>query len=263
MDATIRGHSVHHYYLAGKGKGPPIVLVHGLGGNANGFYKVLFALARRFRAVHALDLPGNGFSPLPSSGGLSLQAMVEVLDDFLDDIVKEPCFLVGNSLGGGMVITLAHSRPKKVRALGLVSPAGALCAADRNRALLQSFDVQDTKAARALTRRLFHKAPIGALVLANELRKVYGSHAVRAVLDQIQPTDCIDSSVLGGLQMPTLLIWGGSEKLLPYEGIEYFRAHLPKHADVQVVEGFGHIPQMERPTQLVKRLVDFADQQSL
>ena len=54
-----------------------------------------------------------------------------------------------------------------------------------------------------------------------------------------------------------------AEKLLPYEGVDYFRAHLPQHATVEVVKGFGHIPQMERPVQLVKRLIAFADQHSL
>ena len=44
-----------------------------------------------------------------------------------------------------------------------------------------------------------------------------------------------------------LLLWGGSERLLPAETLEYYRAHLPPHAQVRVVEGFGHVPQVERP----------------
>jgi pimeloyl-ACP methyl ester carboxylesterase len=65
------------------------------------------------------------------------------------------------------------------------------------------------------------------------------------------------------LSMPTLLVWGKSEKLLPYEGIEYFRAHLPKHAEIQEVERFGHIPQMERPQQLVELVLAFARRHAL
>ena len=63
--------------------------------------------------------------------------------------------------------------------------------------------------------------------------------------------------------MPTLLLWGAAEKLLPYEGIDWFRAHLPGHAEVEVVRGFGHLPQVERPAQLVQRLVQFADRYQL
>ena len=47
--------------------------------------------------------------------------------------------------------------------------------------------------------------------------------------------------------MPVLLLWGESEKLLPAERLDYFRAHLPPHAEIHVVERFGHVPQVERP----------------
>ncbi|HYY53050.1 MAG TPA: alpha/beta hydrolase, partial [Myxococcales bacterium] len=63
--------------------------------------------------------------------------------------------------------------------------------------------------------------------------------------------------------MPTLLIWGESEKLLPYESIDFFRQYLPGSAEIRVVKGFGHVPQMERPGELVRHLIDFADRFSL
>ena len=59
----IDGRTVHAYRVSGTGEGPPVVLVHGLGGSANGFVRVLRPLARRFSVVYALDLPGSGFSP--------------------------------------------------------------------------------------------------------------------------------------------------------------------------------------------------------
>jgi pimeloyl-ACP methyl ester carboxylesterase len=55
-------------------------------------------------------------------------------------------------------------------------------------------------------------------------------------------------------------LWGKSEKLLPFESVEYFRAHLPRQAGIEIVEGFGHVPQLERPKELVRRLSVFADQ---
>ena len=63
--------------------------------------------------------------------------------------------------------------------------------------------------------------------------------------------------------MPVLLLWGGSERLLPAETLDYYRTHLPPHAKVQVVEGFGHVPQVERPDELVSHLVRFADSAGL
>jgi pimeloyl-ACP methyl ester carboxylesterase len=237
-----------------------VVLVHGLGGSANGYWKVLRPLAQHFRRVWAVDLPGNGFSPGPCAGA---HQQVEVLIGFLEQVVEEPALLIGCSLGGAMCITVAHRRPELVRALGLVAPAGAKVAQARVEALLRAFRVTTDTEARALTRRLFHRAPVGALLLAGDLRRVYSSPAVATILAEQQPGDALAPEVLASLQMPTLLLWGEGEKLLPYEGVEYFRAHLPSHAEVHIVPRTGHVLQLETPGQLVRHVVSFAARNDL
>jgi pimeloyl-ACP methyl ester carboxylesterase len=259
----IGGTQIHHYRVEGAGKGPPLVLLHGLGGSANSFYKTMFQLQPHFRGVFAPDLPGNGFSPLPKGGALPLEEQVRVFLDYLDQVVKEPVFLVGNSLGGAMAVASAWLKPKQFKGLGLVSPAGAKVSPERMGALVESFEVKDVKAARALTKRLFHRAPIPLMVFAGELKRLYGSEAVKRVLAAGRPADFLSEETLAGLSMPTLLVWGKSEKLLPYEGIEYFRKHLPPHAEVHEVPGFGHLPQLERPDALVKLLLSFARRHGL
>lgn len=69
--------------------------------------------------------------------------------------------------------------------------------------------------------------------------------------------------MLGSLTVPTLVLWGGSDGLLPSESVDYFRAHLPPHARVELVSGFGHVPQVERPAEVVKRIVAWADASGL
>lgn len=263
-EVTLGGLPVHFYDVRGTGSGPPIVLVHGLGGSANGFYRLLLPLSRRFSRVVALDLPGNGFSALsPGQRARSAPQQLETLTAFLEEVVREPAFVVGTSLGGAMCITLAHQRPELLRALGLIAPAGARVAEERLKALIEAFDVRTNAEARALTRRLFHKAPVSALLLSADMRKVYGADAVKAVLSEVKTTDFLDPEVLRALAMPTLLIWGESEKLLPYESIDFFRQHLPEHAEVHVVPRFGHVPQMEHPGELVRHLVSFAERSGL
>src|SRR5581483_6270473 len=226
---TVNGFDVHRYRLSGAGSGPPVLLLHGLGSSANAFSRVLFELQKSFRAVWALDLPGNGFSPLPSSGPVSLETSVRLLLRFLEEQVREPVFLIGNSLGGAMSMYAASEAPSAVRALGLVAPAGARVPPERIRALLSSFDVKTTKDARALTRRLFHRTPLPLQLFAGQLRVLYGSAAVKGILSEVKEDDGVTPDRLEKLSMPTLLVWGKSEKLLPYEGIDYFRANLPKH----------------------------------
>lgn len=261
--ARLGEHSVHYYRLSGRGSGPPVLLVHGLGGSANAYHRIFFPLARRFGAVFAIDLPGDGFSPIPASGPLLLPELVEVLHAFVTQVVREPAFVVGNSLGGAMSIMLAGLARTRVQALGLVAPGGAKVEEERFLELLRTLSPDTDQQARELTRKLFHRAPWPLLLLSSELKKMYQGPTVRHLLERARPTDHVPPELLSGLEMPTLVLWGKSEKLLPFEGIDYFRAHLPSHAEIQVVDGFGHIPQMERPRLLVERLVRFADRHRL
>jgi pimeloyl-ACP methyl ester carboxylesterase len=260
----VSGQSVHMYELRGEGKGPPVVLVHGLGGSANGFAGVFFALRRRFSRVLAVDLPGHGFSEPYCGGPVCVRGQFGVLRDWCQQVVGEPAFVVGNSLGGAMVVNLAAEEPSLVRALGLIAPAGAALSQQALETLLASFAIETAAEARALTRRLFHKPPLPLMLFATELRKFYVTPTVQALAAEARATRAyLAPEVLRGLSMPVLLLWGGSERLLPPETLEYYRAHLPAHAEVRVVEGFGHVPQVERPDELVSHLVRFADSAGL
>jgi len=259
----LRGTDVHYYRAERGGSGPPLLFIHGLGSSANAFSRTMIPLAKRFRSVFAIDLPGNGFSPVPKGGPLPLREYVDLILDFRRTVIGERVFLVGNSLGGGMAMNVAFQEPDALLALGLVSPAGARVSDERFAQLIQSFRVNDAKEARVLAHKLFAKAPLPLLFFADELRKMVSTDTVKSVVQQVSPADLVDPQALAALAMPTLLIWGQNEKLLPYEGLDFFRAHLPKHAEIHEVKGFGHMPQMEHPRAFVERLERFATSRGL
>lgn len=259
----VLGHQVHSYRAIGTGQGPALLLVHGLGSSANAFFRTVVPLSRRFRSVYALDLPGNGFSPLPSSGPLLLREYVEVLRAFRAQVIGERVFLIGNSLGGAMAFYFAHEEPAALEALALVSPAGAKIAPHRLESTLRSFEISTRREARGLVRKLFAKPSLPLLAFAGELRHLAGSPAAKSIRQQVTPEDSVTEEMLRGLSMPTLLIWGQQEKLLPYESLDYFRAHLPKNAEVHEVYKFGHMPQMEHPREFVRRITAFAEARGL
>lgn len=262
--ADVGGQGVHFYELKGRGEGPPVVLVHGLGGSAGGFSRVFFELGKRFSRVLAPDLPGHGFSAEYCKGPVCVRAQFEVLVEWFRQEVGESSLVVGNSLGGAMSMQLAAEHSALVRALALVAPAGALLAEERLGALLASFDVKTTAQSRELTRRLFHKPPLAAMLFAGALRRMYTTATVRALAaDALATRAYLEPEVLQSLTMPVLLLWGESDKLLPAESLDYFRAHLPPHSEIHLVKGFGHVPQMERPGELVSHLIRFADAQGL
>lgn len=256
--AMLFGTPIHFYHLKGAGSGPPLMLVHGMGSSANGYFRTLRPFARHFGQVFAVDLPGSGFSPLPNSGPMGLRALAELLVEFRRHVIGGQVLLLGNSLGGGLALQAASLDPSGLCGLALVSPAGARLSEERLAGLIRSFEVHNSKEARDLANRLFHRAPLSVLVFADELRKMVSTPAVRHILARASGDDALSPEALGRLSMPTLLLWGRSEKLLPYESIEYFRSHLPASAEVHEVSGFGHMPQLEHAQELVRRVANFA-----
>lgn len=102
-----------------QGRGPTVVLLHGLGGFAESWRRTLDALAAR-ADVLALDLPGFGLSAKPRSP-YGLEFFVRALRGFLDAAGVGQVSLVGHSLGGAVAVTYALTHPARVERLALVA----------------------------------------------------------------------------------------------------------------------------------------------
>jgi pimeloyl-ACP methyl ester carboxylesterase len=87
-----------------RGFGPPMVMLHGLFGNARNFGAVQRELARKFRVL-ALDLRNHGLSP--HAGGMSYRTMAADVLETLHARAALPCALVGHSMGGKVAMALA------------------------------------------------------------------------------------------------------------------------------------------------------------
>lgn len=104
------------------GRGPAILLIHGLGGVARNFnYQVLGELAKDYRVV-AVDRPGSGYSTRHrrSSAGLDVQA--DVMAGLIQVLKLDRPLLVGHSLGGAVALATALRHPSEVSGLALIAP---------------------------------------------------------------------------------------------------------------------------------------------
>jgi pimeloyl-ACP methyl ester carboxylesterase len=105
-----------HYVV--EGRGPAVVLVHGLGGFAESWRHTIAALAQR-TTVYALDLPGFGLSAKPG-GPFHLSYFAQALHGFVDAMGLGQVSLVGHSLGGAVAVTYALTHPVRVERMALV-----------------------------------------------------------------------------------------------------------------------------------------------
>ena len=238
------------YFLGGEG--PPLTIVHGLGGAAVNFTKLAPILARR-RRVLIPDLPGHGLSePLEHVEGIATYSRhvhkVAELEGML------PGALLGYSMGGVVALRLAVEEPEDVTALALIAPAGivstsrraeiwlAVTAAIRPAQVMTRF--RGTFARRPRLRwlpfglwgaadpeALEPDAVIGFLEGPSQHTDVQS--AARALLGDDPRPD------LDRVGCPALLVWGARDRLVPLkDGFEYARR---LRAPIRVLPAAGHL----------------------
>jgi pimeloyl-ACP methyl ester carboxylesterase len=248
---------MHVYDAPGRGSLPTTVLLHGLGTNATPFGPLLARLQRHVRRVVAPDYPGHGFSPMPQHT-LTPEVLLESLTKTLDQTVGEPAVVVGNSLGGALALHYAIARPERVRALVLVSPAGARATDEEWRDIKAAFDFTSRTGALRFLGRVYHRTPWLAHLVAHEVPASIRRRALHDLLASAGNDHAASPEALAALPMPVLLVWGRSERLLPETHLDYFVRHLPKHAVVDRPEGFGHCPHVDAPDALAWKIIDMA-----
>jgi pimeloyl-ACP methyl ester carboxylesterase len=235
------------------GDGPvQVVWLHGWARTSADFTAAASLLARDGIASVALDLPGFGASPLPSSaGGSALYA--RLLEPVLSQLGAGPMVLVGHSNGGRVATALTLAHPERVKALVL---SGA--------PLVRLVVARRSPRAYRLVRELHRRGLIGEARM-EAARQKYGSSDYRnatGLLREILVASVNESFEvqLDQVVAPVSLVWGANDRDVPLEVAQRISALLVHSTDVEldVLAETGHLVPTERPAQLsahVRRLV--------
>lgn len=272
----VRFRVVHGYRRAFRvaGAGPPIVLVHGIGDSSATWDPVLPALARRHLVI-APDLLGHGSSDKPRAD-YSVAGYANGIRDLLGVLDVERATLVGHSLGGGVAMQFAYQFPERTERLVLVDSGGAgLDVTPVLRAMtmpgaalalhllrLPGARLQvglAVAALRALGTDLGHDAP-DLLRMVDALPDATARAAfirtLRAVIDwRGQVVTMLDRCYLTR-GMPTLLIWGAHDGIVPVTHGHRAHAAMPG-SRFEVFADAGHFPFHTDPVRFVEVLEDF------
>jgi pimeloyl-ACP methyl ester carboxylesterase len=253
--ADVKG--VQMRYFVG-GEGPPLVLVHGLGGAASNWTELAPLLVERHRLL-VPDLPGHGRSTaLPAVSGLEPFADRVALVAEREGMLPAP--VVGHSLGGMIVLRWALRRPADVQALVLAGAAGLSIGNVWGRQLLSIFTSVRPGRLAARYRGWVSRSPLlrrlvfGFVSVADPVGLT--DEAVEGFLaGQLLHTD-VDSAwqalrrddprqELEHVRCPVLVLWGSEDVQLPLDdAFEYTRR---LRARLRVIPGCGHLLIGERP----------------
>ena len=268
---TIHGHEIA-YRTAGKG--PVLLLVHGMAGSSATWKHVIGPLAEHYTVV-APDLLGHGESAKPV-GDYSLGAHASLLRDLLNVLGHDRATCIGQSLGGGVVLQFAYQFPERCERMVLVGSGGlgsevnlilrALTApfAESAFALVCNATLRDAGArlAAALWRRGIRVSPAGEEMwrsyasLADEPGRRAFFRTLRAVVDMTgQAIHAGDRFYLAS-HMPTLIVWGDRDPFIPHHHGSATHAAIPG-SRLEIFPGVGHYPHCEDPARFVAVLRDF------
>jgi pimeloyl-ACP methyl ester carboxylesterase len=159
-----------------KGAGPPLCLIHGLGGQLENFtYALVGRLAKEFRVV-AVDRPGSGYSTRPSNVDPRLRAQGELLSKVIGALKLDRPLVVGHSLGGAIALAIGLDHPECASGLALIAPVTQIV--ETTPAVFRGLDIPSPLIRWIVAWTI--ATPLGILSADRVLRAVFGPDEVPA-----------------------------------------------------------------------------------
>jgi pimeloyl-ACP methyl ester carboxylesterase len=241
-----------HYFLheGGSVLKPPLVLIHGAGGNHLSWPPEVRRLPD-YRVI-ALDLPGHGKTEGP--GRQSVQDYAREVVSFMDGLGLARAVFVGHGMGGAIALALSLDYSDRVAGIGLISTGPSLPIPPL---IIENAANQSTLpfAIKSLQEMSFGSQTPGALkgIVSERLTETRQT----LLLDDLLACDRFNMvDRLNTVRTPVLVICGTDDQLTPVHLSEFLAMRIPGAA-LQTMEGAGHMLILEQPRRLAKLISVF------
>jgi pimeloyl-ACP methyl ester carboxylesterase len=262
---------------AGPDSGPPIIFLHGTGAWSELWRSTLDAVGNAgYRAI-AIDLPPFGFSDRPADRRYGRADQARRIIGVLDGLGIRRAVLVGHSFGGGPTLEAALRAPDRVEALVLADPAIGLDDPSEGggaaAAVLSVRPLRNALLSATVTNPLFTGRFISRFVARQEavtperiavLQRPLGVKGSTNALGDwvvsfLAPEPGLlskDPAAYGSFDRRTLLIWGALDTTTPLAQGQRLAGVL-RGSELVVMDGVGHMPQIEAPADFNRILLGF------
>jgi pimeloyl-ACP methyl ester carboxylesterase len=262
----IAGLRIHFRDEGPKDDPQPIVLLHGTADSLHTWDGWADGL-RSQRRVIRFDLPAFGLTGPAPDNNYSIAAYTGWVMQVLDQLGVPHCVLVGNSLGGQIAWETAAAHPARIAKLVLVDAAGYPMAP---KSVPIGFTLARIPGMKSLMEYILPRGVIQSSVrnvfadpgkVTPELVDRYYELTLRAGnraalgqrFAQMVPSN---TGSLKNLQVPTLVMWGAQDKLIPLDNAHQFARDI-KGSKLVVFDDLGHVPQQEDPQRTLNVLRAF------
>ena len=262
--ADIDGVPIHYQE---KGTGTPLVLIHGYTSSTYSWKDVFEPLSKGFHLI-VVDLKGFGFSGKPD-GDYTRRAQATLVAHLLEHLNIEKAWLCGNSMGGEVALNVALASPERVAGLILIDSAGVeipgkeslapgyLMVPGIGRILVALSLTRDKLVRQGLEKSFYDQTKVTEDRVANYYRplKTRGGQlgALRARTQwSLFPVE----SELSKINVPTLILWGDQDQLIPLAAGRKLSS-LIKDSRLVIFNNCGHLPQEEMPARTIDEITKF------
>jgi pimeloyl-ACP methyl ester carboxylesterase len=257
-DVTVLGFKLH--YLEA-GRGAPVVLLHGLGGDGSRWGPNIEPLSKDFH-VFALDQIGFGESDKPLAN-YHTGMLADFLVGFLKAVGVPRASLVGNSMGASVALYTAVHFPERVDRIVLADGGGFRQAgaatpptpdALRRRQLQNSVTRDET---REFFRILFHDKSLVTDAMVDEqlTLRLRAAFAITK-MQEAGERGSLSEQEVHAVKAPTLVLWGKYDELANPAGADRLERTIPGSRKI-VIDNAGHMPQLERSAEFNRLVREF------
>ncbi|MFT4165030.1 MAG: alpha/beta fold hydrolase, partial [Microlunatus sp.] len=204
------------------------------------------------------DLPGHGASGMDVAGG-SISLLADRVAAALDARALQNLHVIGHSLGGGVALWLAASRPDLVRSLTLIAPAGLGAGLDHSFLEIYS-QLADPEETEVVLQRLVVRPRLISKQLAGMVLRQLRAPGSRTALEQVAASLIAEEKAIweralkvAATSLPRLTIWGENDQINPLSR-DKLSAFSGGHL---ILENVGHLPQIENPKAVNEAIVRF------
>lgn len=253
---TVDGSKIR-YIKAGSSK-RSMILIHGLGASAERWELVVPQLSKNF-TVFVPDLIGFGRSDKPSVD-YTTELFANFVASFLTSLGIEKSTVMGSSLGGQIAIEYVTKNQQSVDKLVLVSPAGAMKQSTPalDAYVMAALYPDPETAKNAFTMMTGNNKQVPDATIDEFVHRMLMPNAKFAFMSTLLGLKNAPelSTMLELIHVPTLVVWGSLDPVIPVKYAEYFVKKIQDCRFYQI-KNCGHTPYVEDPSEFSKIVLDF------
>lgn len=261
--AQVNDFKIHYYE---EGDGSPILLIHGIGQSLYTWHKCIDQLSTQYRVI-APDLLGYGFSDKPLDHPYTIDAMVDDIIAFMDELDIKKAHFIGFSTGALCALRLAQKYPKRTNRLVLISPGGItpempfLIRALRSPFLSWMFQwfINAKSTLAILSEFFFDQTMIYDEMVKQYYQPLSYGDAKRVLVRNLQEYN--ETETMQNLREVTQqvqMLWGVDDKVHPVEMGDQFHISLAS-SELNLIRNCGHLVHEEKTDRFLEFVLPFLE----